>query len=513
MSSVAVRVLTLLLSVGLMTIGSGSLTAQTDGALGESRFHTGCDPGPFHPPMPPEHLETHYPPLGTQPNAAALSVDLGSAAPDAGSRPILGMGFNLEHGLWSCPEFRGVFRPELLDPFKPAIARVDTGLLPAAPADVPADSLGPAVYQSVLDSAPYTDSWAFFRRLNRAGVKIILGVWGGPAQFTEDGTRRGVLLPEHYDDYVEYVATVVDYLVQRQNIQVWACTIANEPDGGDGNQIPPSGLAYIAHQLAIRLGTMGVRLYGPDTANGANALQYLPSLLDDPVVSDSLAFVAFHQYYPSSEVGSVSDYVRSRRPDLPVVVTEYTSFNFGDLDDGQEANAQTGFALDIAATVLSHYRAGADAALYWDAVDYLQPGHDAITKWGLLQGPAQDFAPRTRYYGLLQILPYLQPGARVLADRPSGDDQVQSLAIRTAEGVPAIFIVNQDFVPVDLSLELTGQQTGRYRSFSVTRTSRQRTADHIGRVSLADGVGQLTLPPRSITTLYPVGAGPQPDDD
>jgi O-glycosyl hydrolase len=514
MTSVVVRALTLVLSVGLMTIDSGSLTAQSDSNWVETRFHTGCEPGPFHPPLPPEHLETHYPPLGTAPNAAELSVDLGNSTPAADpSGAILGAGFNLENGLWSCPEFRGVFRPEVLDPFKPAIARVDTGLLPAAPADLPAESLGPSVYQAVLDSSPYAESWAFFRRLNRAGVKIVLGVWGGPGQFTEDGTRRGRLLPEHYDDYVEYVATVVNYLVERQNIQVWACTIANEPDGGDGNQIPPDGLAYIAHQLAVRLGAMGVKLYGPDTANGANALEYLPPLLDDPVVADSLAFVAFHQYYSSSEVGSVAAYVHGRRADLPIVVTEYTSFNFGDLDDGQEANAQTGFALDIAATLLSHYREGADAALYWDAVDYLQPGHDAITKWGLLQGPAQDFAPRTRYYGLLQILPYFQPGARVLTDYPSGDDQVTSLAIRTAEGVPAIFTVNQDFVPVDLRLQLTGEAARRYRSWSVTRTDRQHTADHLGRASLTDGIGMLTLPPRSITTLYPVGAGPQPDEN
>ena len=90
------------------------------------------------------------------------------------------------------------------------------------------------MYESVLSSAPYAHSWSFFHQLNRAGVRIVLGVWGGPAQFTDDGTRLGLLLPTHYDDYVEYVASVVDFLVRRQNIQVWATTIANEPDGGDG---------------------------------------------------------------------------------------------------------------------------------------------------------------------------------------------------------------------------------------------------------------------------------------
>ena len=269
------------------------------------------------------------------------------------------------------------------------------------------------MYESVLSSAPYAHSWSFFHQLNRAGVRIVLGVWGGPAQFTDDGTRLGLLLPTHYDDYVEYVASVVDFLVRRQNIQVWATTIANEPDGGDGNQIPADGLAYIAHCLAPRLAADGVKLYGPDTSNAGDALEYLPRLLDDPLVSENLAFVAFHEYYPSDDVRAVRDYVQSRRPGLPVVITEYTSFGFGDLDDRQEANAQTGFALDIAATLRSHFRQGIDAALYWDAVDYLQPGHDAITRWGVLRGPADDFARRPRYYGLLQILPYLRPGARV----------------------------------------------------------------------------------------------------
>src|SRR5262249_5269733 len=204
-------------------------------------------------------------------------------------------------------------------------------VLRAARTGVRADESGPAVYTSGLESGRYGEGWWIFKRLNGAGVKIILGVWGGPPQFTLDGTRRGTLSPAHYDDYVEYVATVVDYLVQRQGIDLWATTIANEPDGGDGNQIPPDGLSYIAHQVALRLTADGVKLYGPDTANGTNALDYLGPLLDDPIVADNLAFVGFHQYYPSAEVTQVVEYVHSRAPRLPVIVTEYTSFGFGDL--------------------------------------------------------------------------------------------------------------------------------------------------------------------------------------
>jgi O-glycosyl hydrolase len=500
------RGLVLLIASSLLVVGSGRHPVLSDAReWTETRFWTGCDPGPAHPPPYPEHRETHYPPLSAVPEQVSLHVDLGQVVSGA-NRPILGAGFNLEHALWSCPEFRALFRSEILDAFRPAIVRFDSGMLPAAPADLPVSELGPAVYESMLASAPYVDSWGLFQRLNRAGVKIVLGVWGGPGQFTHDGTRRGILLPQHYDDYVDYVATLVDFMVRTQHIELWATTIANEPDGGDGNQITPDGLAYIAHRLAPRVAANGVKLYGPDTANGENALQYLPLLLTDPVVADNLAFVGFHQYFPSREVDSVVAYVHEQRPDLPVVITEYTSFRFGDLDDGQEANAQIGFALDIATTVLAHYRAGVDAALYWDAVDYLQPGHDAITKWGLLRGPTDDFRRRPRYYGMLQILGYLQPGSRVLDDRQGGGPGLHALAIRTPDGVPVIFLVNQEFNPLDLSLVLTGEDANGYQSLTVMRTGRGgQLGERLGRVRLNDGSGQLTLSPRSITTLYPSG--------
>jgi O-glycosyl hydrolase len=221
---------------------------------------------------------------------------------------------------------------------------VDTGLLPAAPSEIPAQVLSPEVYKSVLSSPEYADSWRFFQRLNRAGVRIALGVWGGPAQFTLDGTRLGVLDPAHYDDYVDYVATIVEYMVRQQHIQVWATTIANEPDGGDGNQIQPDGLAYIAHHLAPRLAALGVKLYGPDTANSDHALQYLPLLLDDPTVADNMAFVGFHEYYPNPGLESVVRYVHGRRADLPVIITEARGNHGADNADSERRAHAAGSA-------------------------------------------------------------------------------------------------------------------------------------------------------------------------
>jgi len=165
-----------------------------------------------------------------------VAVDLDSAG---SHRPLLGSGFNMEHALWSCPQFHSVLRNEILEPFRPSLARVDSGLLPAAPDELSARQLSPDVYASVLNSSPYLASWDFFKTLNSAGVKVLLGVWGGPPQFTDDGTRLGTLLPSHYDDYVNYVMAVVDFLVRVKQVRLWATTIANEPTAGTGTTSRP----------------------------------------------------------------------------------------------------------------------------------------------------------------------------------------------------------------------------------------------------------------------------------
>jgi hypothetical protein len=230
-------------------------------------------------------------------------------------------------------------------------------------------------------------------------------------------------------------------------------------------------------------------------------MDYLPMLLADPVVSQHLAFVGFHQYSGDPAVATVSNFVHARKPGLPVVVTEYTSFNYGDLDAGQEAVSPLDFTLEVADTLLAHYRYGADAALYWDAVDYLQPGHDAITHWGLLRSPAEDFGRREWYYGLLQILPYLQPGAEVLQTQRRGGEDLGLLAIRTADDHLALFFVNEQSAPITVHLDLVGSPETTPAWLGITRTGATATLAADGVARLDEGTGTLTIPPRAILTL------------
>jgi O-glycosyl hydrolase len=465
----------------------------------------GCTPGPieeFHhsdPPVPPRRVGARNEPL----QYADLSVSM------RGGHPVDGHGFNLEHTLWSCPAFRRVLGREILTAFQPDIARVDSGQLPFAPEDLPVWQLNRTVYQSLMDDPKYQPSWSMLRRLNRENVRLMLGVWGGPGQFTDDGTRRGQLLPQYADDYVEYVTSVVDYLVRRQQVTIWAVTVANEPDGGDGTGIDPDLYVSIARELGPRLAPYGVKLYGPDTASAANAMPYLERMVEDPDALQWFGAVATHEYFTDHALAQLIAATHAADPTMPVYVTEYTSFQYGALDRGQEARNEIGQMLDSLQIYASLMNAGADAAIYWDAVDYYQAGHAAVTRWGLLQGPDDGFAPRTRYSGFLQILPYIQAGAEILPTSLQGPDRLAAMAVgggSRRQGDLMVAAINRAG-PIQLTVWFEGTPP---EQLEVWVTDPDRQFEHVGRVRVSSGRAIVTLPARSVTTLT---VGPPPDEE
>jgi hypothetical protein len=165
--------------------------------------------------------------------------------------------------------------------------------------------------------------------------------------------------------------------------------------------------------------------------------------------------------------------------------------------------------LDSLQVYASLMNAGADSAIYWDAVDYYQAGHAAITRWGILQGPAEAFAPRTRYYGFQQILPYVQAGSTILPIELSAPERLAALAIGGGERRPndlTVVLINRGG-PTSLTLTLDGPAP---RAFEVYVTNRDDSLAHFGRAVVDGGATSLTVPARSVTTL---SAGPPPDED
>src|SRR5690349_16678571 len=79
-----------LLLAMLLTSPGTSAESSEAGTADETRFWTGCDPGPAELPPGPEHQQATLQ-APTMPRSATLTVDLDSAAHH---QPILGSGFN-----------------------------------------------------------------------------------------------------------------------------------------------------------------------------------------------------------------------------------------------------------------------------------------------------------------------------------------------------------------------------------------------------------------------------------
>jgi hypothetical protein len=95
MFQAASRLITLMLASSMLVIAPGPTTvASAQDTWTETRFRTGCDPGPANEARAPDPFIP--PPMRpTEPQEGVVfQVDL-----DSGSRALVGSGFNLEHAL------------------------------------------------------------------------------------------------------------------------------------------------------------------------------------------------------------------------------------------------------------------------------------------------------------------------------------------------------------------------------------------------------------------------------
>ena len=200
-----------------------------------SEITFGCDPGPvqeFH------HADPTVPPRRVGSRSDALQYAT-LAVRTTDGHAVQGHGFNLEHTLWSCPGLPT--RPRTLAPdavpagHRPRrlrAASVRSARTPPASAlnrdHLPGDDGRPEV----------PAGWAMLRRLNRENVRLMLGVWGGPGQFTDDGTRRGSCCPSTSTPTSSTSRRSSSTWSSGSRITIWAVTVANEPDGGDGTGDP-----------------------------------------------------------------------------------------------------------------------------------------------------------------------------------------------------------------------------------------------------------------------------------
>jgi hypothetical protein len=454
---------------------------------------SGCYAGlgrSYRPPAPPPARQP------TQPGAARLRVERSALG-----APLRGVGLNLEPTLWRCPAFQPLLDSSLIEPLGLGPVRLSLAQSTWLPPGATNEDLNWQVYQTELSSAAFAPTWEMIAQLNRHGIEPIVMQWGAPGLMTDDGSQFGRLRPEYYVAYAEYYTAAIDYAVRQRGLRLLAASPMNEPDCGDGSKIEPRDYPTVLKLVADRLRPYGVGILAPDTCSAASGEAYLDALLADPTALAEVDLLGVHQYSAGPELAHFIQRVRGAGLSQPVYVPEFTSFGYGNLDGGQDASDELGYTLDVLANMRSHLLAGADAALYWDGVDYLQEHHAAVTRWGLLRGPADDFAPRQRYAAFAQVLPYLGPGARLAQFSLSGESEVQPLAVvapPAQENRLAIVLINPDG-PTSLTLELADAAAGA--SFELALTDAQHSNETLGTIALSGRWATLLIPERSLVTL------------
>jgi glucuronoarabinoxylan endo-1,4-beta-xylanase len=145
------------------------------------------------------------------------------------------------------------------------------------------------------------------------GAKVWATAWTPPPIWkttnnkkgSGDGYESNKLLPEHYQDYADYLADFVD-LMAENNVPLVGLSAANEPDytaTWDNAQWTPDELApFIIQNLGptFKQRCPQVKIVAPDTADWPSVDRYITPILADPDGKDFLGIVATHPYQNSS---------------------------------------------------------------------------------------------------------------------------------------------------------------------------------------------------------------------
>jgi glucuronoarabinoxylan endo-1,4-beta-xylanase len=186
------------------------------------------------------------------------------------------------------------------------------------------------------------------------GARIWAAAWTPPPIWkttnnkNESGTGydSNSLLPEHYQDFADYLANFVQLLsTANPPISLYGLSPTNEPDvsvAWDGTTWSPQQLTtFFSQNLAPTFAQRwpSVKLMAPETVNCLNCDTYVEPLLADPTAASALAIIATHQYGATNPL----TYTKPAEVGKPFWQTEWSTENRdgGDTPDPTMTNAIT----------------------------------------------------------------------------------------------------------------------------------------------------------------------------
>jgi glucuronoarabinoxylan endo-1,4-beta-xylanase len=309
------------------------------------------------------------------------------------------------------------------------------------------------------------------------------------------------LMPEHYQDYANYLAQYVDLLkAANPPVKVLGVSPANEPDyvatwdnaQWTGDELTNFISQYMGPTFMMKYGT-DVKVIAPETANCPNCDKYITPILANSTASNAVPIMATHDYGPV-----IGNYDKPRNAGKSFWETEWSQENAkGDTPDPSMASA-----LVMAQRMHGDLVTTEMNAWNWWAIFITEDGLNDNTRLNpaFIQPDATKGQPYMfkRGYAMGNWAKFVRPGFQRLnaSDNPNGN--VFTEAFRDGSGHLAIIAINANTSGVNQKFIINGNSISSLTPW-VTDPNNNLVAQ--SAVTLSNGQFTFDLPAQSVVTF------------
>jgi len=319
----------------------------------------------------------------------------------------------------------------------------------------------------------------------------------------------GRLKKDKYNDYADLLADYVKNFEKNIGHPLSILSIQNEPNykvayesaywsGTDlrdflkvvEQRFPKKGVAF---------GEGGIGIMMPEYENfGIVYSNMIKPSIDEPAVEKIITHIALHQYNGAYDS---SHYAGSKA--FPEIIATGKRFWQTEVS-GSGPNLPKGSGIDNALYYarMIHFDmtlTEMNGFLYWWLWEASNEEKDHPGSLILVES-GDNIIPAHRLYAMGQFSRFIRPGWRRIDCATSPASLVFSSAYRNPKTKEiAIVIISDKYSPTTINLDLSGADFSR---LDIWRTSAGEKLKSIGRQRVSRGKASVTIPPKSITTLY-----------
>ncbi|HEX8523847.1 MAG TPA: Ig-like domain-containing protein [Tepidisphaeraceae bacterium] len=354
-----------------------------------------------------------------------------------------------------------------------------------------------AYYNALYETTKFTNLWNTIGYLNARKIPVFVNAMG-----TIPTWMGGTAISTNMEDeYVEMVATMLDYAVHKKGLKIDFVSPMNEQDLGnpEGPKVFEAQYHRIVSKFLNRLDTLGlgnIQLIGGDTAG--NGSSYINEIFTDAAVMAKTYHLAFHDY-AGNNFAFDSSVKNSGWAGRNWWVTEFGG-GLPKGDEGVEVADDWAYSLQMSQYLYNHISGGASGAAHYDGIDSFYQHHGYVNSNGVIKWTAatNTYAVRKRMYALAQYTKFVRPGMRRVGVSTTVGNVLVLAFVDPASGKFTIVGQNNGTSAASFTGNLGSASASSFELYETTSAlSLARQAD----VAVNNGLFSVTVPAQSIFTL------------